>query len=90
MTIERRTAWDGSRLAANGGDPSQPDEALHNSAVVGSGNAPADDAEAGPPPKGGAGSGVAEWRAYAESIGLDVSDDDSRDDIIAAVEAHEA
>lgn len=40
MTIERRVAWDGSPLAVNGGEVEMPDEALHNSAVVGSSNAP--------------------------------------------------
>jgi len=40
------------------------------------------------PPRGGAGSGEAEWRAYADQIGVDVSDADSRDAVIAAVDAH--
>lgn len=86
MTIERRKAWDGSPLAVNGGDPVVPDDALHNSAVVGSSNAPVED---GPPPKGGAGSGIAEWRAYADKLGVDVDDDATRDDIIDAVESYQ-
>lgn len=40
MTVSRRTSWDGKPLAVNGGDVELPDEALHNSAVVGSSNAP--------------------------------------------------
>ena len=40
MTVSRRVSWDGKKLAINGGDADLPDEALHNSAVVGSSNAP--------------------------------------------------
>lgn len=39
-------------------------------------------------PKGNAGRPA--WAAYAESIGLEIVDGQSRDDIRAAVEAHEA
>lgn len=40
-----------------------------------------------PPPRGGAGSGRAEWAAYATAKGVDVTEDlKSRDDIIAAIE----
>lgn len=39
-----------------------------------------------PPARSGPGSGVDAWRAYAEQIGLEVADDASRDDIIAAVD----
>lgn len=39
------------------------------------------------PPKSGAGSGREEWAAYAAERGVQVEADDSRDDIIAAVEA---
>ncbi|MGI5144798.1 hypothetical protein ACQEVC_45525 [Plantactinospora sp. CA-294935] len=46
--------------------------------------APAGD---GPPPKGGAGSGAPEWRAYAARKGVEVPDDASRDDVIAALSA---
>jgi hypothetical protein len=38
------------------------------------------------PPRAGKGSGRDEWAAYAESVGLDVDDDMTRDEIIAAVE----
>jgi hypothetical protein len=41
----------------------------------------------GPPPKGGAGSGAPEWRAYAARKGVEVPDDASRDDVIAALSA---
>lgn len=38
------------------------------------------------PPKTGRGSGRAAWAAYAGSLGVDVTDDMTRVDIIAAVE----
>lgn len=38
------------------------------------------------PPKSGSGSGRAAWAAYAGSLGVDVADDMTRDDIIDAVE----
>lgn len=46
------------------------------------------EAEAGDqaPPRAGAGSGRDVWAAYAESRGVEVSDDMTRDEIIAAVE----
>lgn len=40
-----------------------------------------------PPPKGGAGSGVAKWREYADATGVQVDDEASRDDVIAALDA---
>lgn len=58
-------------------------------------NDPADepDAAAGGdaerPPKVGKGSGRDAWVAYAETVGVDVAEDDSKHDIIAAVEAAE-
>lgn len=39
------------------------------------------------PPRGGPGSGAPEWRDYARSRGVEVGDDASRDDVIAALEA---
>lgn len=39
------------------------------------------------PPRAGKGSGRAEWAAYAASVGVEVDDDATRDDIIAAVDA---
>lgn len=44
--------------------------------------------DTGPPPKTGKGSGVQAWREYAGTIGVAVPEDATRDDIIAAVEAH--
>lgn len=43
------------------------------------------DAVAGPPPKVGPGSGQAKWRAYAEAHGVDVSNVEGRDAVIAAL-----
>lgn len=37
------------------------------------------------PPRAGPGSGVEAWRAYANSLGIDVPEDRGRDDIIADV-----
>lgn len=39
------------------------------------------------PPKAGKGSGRDEWAAYAQSLGVEVADGSSRDDIVASVEA---
>lgn len=39
------------------------------------------------PPRAGRGSSVESWIAYADSIGIQVADDSSRDDVIAAVDA---
>jgi hypothetical protein len=44
------------------------------------------DSSDGPPPHAGKGSGAKVWAAYAESNGVDVEADASRDDIIAACE----
>lgn len=52
--------------------------------MSGSGGGGDDDA---PPPKAGKGSGEDKWRDYAERKGLDVSDLESRDAIIDALEA---
>ena len=59
-----------------------------------SGGAPADaspDSQdaAEEPPLGGAGSGVAAWKAYAEGLGIEVPDDASRDDIVDLVRAQQ-
>lgn len=40
----------------------------------------------GPPPRAGKGARVEAWHAYAASIGVDVPDDATRDEIIAAVD----
>lgn len=39
------------------------------------------------PPRSGKGSGVEAWRAFAERKGVDVDQDASREDVIAACEA---
>ena len=39
------------------------------------------------PPRSGAGSGADAWRAYAESLGAEVSEGATRDQIIAGLEA---
>lgn len=43
----------------------------------------------GPPPRSGKGSGIDAWTAYAASFDppVEVADDASRDDVIAAIEA---
>ena len=46
------------------------------------------EAESGEPPRGGPGSGIDAWTAYAESLGVEVTDDMTRDDIVAAVDAN--
>jgi hypothetical protein len=38
------------------------------------------------PPRGGPGSGAPAWRSYARSIGVEVADDASREDVIEALE----
>ncbi|MCW2674794.1 MAG: hypothetical protein JWP14_3383 [Frankiales bacterium] len=38
------------------------------------------------PPRQGAGSGKAAWHAYAKTVGLDVAEDTSRDDVIELLE----
>lgn len=39
------------------------------------------------PPRQGPGSGADKWRAYAKSVGVEVGEDASRDDVIVALEA---
>ena len=46
-----------------------------------------EDAEDEAPPRSGAGSGQGAWAKYARNLGLTVSDDLNRDDIIALVDA---
>lgn len=47
---------------------------------------PGDGGADGVPPRHGAGSSRAAWAAYADTVGVDVDEDMSRDDIIAAVD----
>lgn len=44
-------------------------------------------AQAGEPPRSGAGSGREAWAAYAATHGVEVTESMSRDDLVAAVEA---
>jgi hypothetical protein len=46
-----------------------------------------DTSESKVPPRQGPGSGADKWRAYAKSVEVQVGDDASRDDVIAALEA---
>jgi hypothetical protein len=39
------------------------------------------------PPRGGPGSGAPAWRSYAASVGVDVPQEASREDVIEALEA---
>lgn len=48
--------------------------------------APENDLPGAEPPRAGRGSGLDSWRAYAESLGLLVEDDATRDDVIALVD----
>ena len=65
---------EGDRLV----DPSAPAPALESE--------PEAEPTSEAPPLGGPGSGRDAWVAYAESLGVEVTDDMSRDDIVAAVE----
>lgn len=63
---------------------------LTNPKVWEDGEVPSDDStDDGPPPKGGPGSGVDKWVAYAEANGVALTDDQkkSREDVIAALDA---
>lgn len=77
---------------ADGPDPAGASAA--DGEEVGDGT-PADGAASGGdevverPPAKGPGSGLGAWRAYARAIDVPVSDDMSRDDIIAAVDAQD-
>jgi hypothetical protein len=53
----------------------------------GDGGASPESGELERPPESGAGSGRESWAAYADELGVDVTDDMGRDDIIAAVDA---
>lgn len=60
---------------------------LGDQVVESGGDSPGGD-PAGPPPKAGKGSGEDKWRAYAEEHKIDVTDLNSRDEIIDRL--HEA
>jgi hypothetical protein len=77
--ITNPAAWDG-------GEPPK-------SADAGDGDAPASADEpdgGGEPPRSGKGSSTEAWQKYAASLGVEVPEDASRDDIVAAVDAHNA
>lgn len=57
-----------------------------SNADAGAGPAAAGDTPA-IPPKGGAGSAAENWRGYARSQGVDVAEDATREDVVAALEA---
>lgn len=64
--------------------PSWAEDAITNPAAF------ADDSDTagdGPPPKSGRGSGVEAWKSYAATHDVDVPDDASKDDVIAALES---
>ncbi|MDF9718114.1 hypothetical protein [Nocardioides sp. ChNu-99] len=44
--------------------------------------------DAGEPPRAGKGSGVDAWAAYAKTLGLEVKDDATRDELIELVDQH--
>jgi hypothetical protein len=77
-----------------------PDDSLPGWAVKGitnpdvwDGDAPASADEpdsGGEPPRSGKGSSTEAWQRYAASLGVTVPEDASRDDIVAAVDAHNA
>jgi hypothetical protein len=64
-----------------------------NPDIVWDGDAPvsADEPDSGgEPPRSGKGSSTEAWQKYAASLGVEVPEDASRDDIVAAVDAHNA
>jgi hypothetical protein len=71
-------------------DPSNPEEAPaaepEPELEPESESEPEGESESGAPPLGGPGSGRDAWVAYAESLGVEVTEDMTRDDIVAAVE----
>lgn len=66
------------------GDGGEPAEVGFTDPTARQSPAGAGDSDA--PPRSGRGSGVDAWRAYAARTDLDVADDASREDIIAAAE----
>ena len=81
-------AADGEASVTDGDEPdaasvSDGDVTATEDATTVGGDEP--DVEA--PPRSGAGSGVGAWAKHARALGVPVTDDMSRDDIIAAVDA---
>jgi hypothetical protein len=81
--LDRLDRWE--RIEAAPADPEYVEG--HKILSAATGNEPD---EAGPPPMVGPGSGRDEWAAYAESQGVEVSEDMSRKDIWAALEGDAA
>lgn len=72
-------------LAFEGGDDPDPIDTIDpapSTGLVGFDDGKGHD---GPPPQSGKGSGEPNWRAYAEDLGVDTSDLEGRDEIIARV-----
>lgn len=80
------TDWVRIRHKTTGGVTQVPERALPG--WIDLGWEPVPDEIPEPPPRAGKGSGRDEWAAYAAFLGVAVSDDDSRDDIAAAVDQH--
>lgn len=87
---------DGSPVALLAGDevPAWAKEQVGDHCFDGDSNDADDDAPelesgegGGIPPKSGRGSGAQAWADYAQANGVDVDEDASKDDIIAALEA---
>ena len=79
---------DGEASVTDGDEPEDdgaetPVDSEHTETPEGEQPTEGDDA----PPRSGAGSGVGAWAKHARALGVPVTDDMSRDDIIAAVDA---
>jgi hypothetical protein len=77
-------AWQSGELVAAQVPPPAPAAEDVEPEVEASDAEPSDE-ELSAPPKAGPGSSIDAWRAYAESRGVDLPKDASRDEIIAAV-----
>jgi hypothetical protein len=74
--ITNPKAWEGGKLQSTEGDSSKQDS---GSEATDSGANPDE------PPRSGKGSSKEAWAEFAQSRGVHVEDEDSRDDIIAAL-----
>jgi hypothetical protein len=84
--ISNPNVWDGEAPAVAGSQvPEQPMSPVLTGRQVAAATT-ADSAD-GPPPRGGAGSGRDAWSAYAAASGVEVDEDATRDDIVAALDA---
>jgi hypothetical protein len=91
--ITNPRAWEGGKVPTPE-DPAarvkrlRAELAAAESQVSGEGSTsetPSESDDDGPPPKSGAGSGVAKWREYAARHGVEVPADASREDVITAL-----